>query len=294
MKTRAVILAVALPLAAWLVATATPPAVALTLHGDYFVIGSANPDVNNGVDPGVQTGLVSTTLTQAPLDAPTKASNPPVSKITDLNGSSQIQWWTAHGSPPPALGAVGSYAGVIAAGSRSDNSGSNTSLLPASFSSNMFAGAGQFNSGASCVSSPATPCNGGSNGYLAVHWTGAVQITGTPTLSLSSDDDAWLFVHRQGGAPGFSLLLDSGGVHGGGSATNLFPLSTGVWDLELFWADRQTWQGGLSLLCAGEGQCSDPPNTVPEPATLMLFGSTLVGLGAVVRRRMRSGAKHTV
>jgi PEP-CTERM motif-containing protein len=36
------------------------------------------------------------------------------------------------------------------------------------------------------------------------------------------------------------------------------------------------------------------PSAAPEPATLLLFGTTLVGLGAVVRRRMRGAAKRTV
>jgi len=58
--------------------------------------------------------------------------------------------------------------------------------------------------------------------------------------------------------------------------------------LELFFADVQTIQSALTFSCAG---CEDPTSTVPEPATLALFGTTLVGLGVVIRRHLKDGNK---
>jgi fibro-slime domain-containing protein len=134
--------------------------------------------------------------------------------------------------------------------------------------------------------SGAAGCGGTNNscGYRAVHWIGTFSVVGGPvTLSLTGDDDAWLFLNG-------SLFLDNGGVKATTVATTTTnTLGIGTYTLDLFFADRHVVQSGITFSCQdapgdGVGACLDP---IPEPATLLLFGTTLAGLGAVVRRRMK-------
>ena len=173
---------------------------------------------------------------------------PPASgAITDLGGGSTIQWWTNHGTT------------VTTDIVRSDAITGGV-LGGGAFASSFFPN-GHVND---------------ASGYRSVHWTGAFSVgAGGATLHLSADDDAWLFLNG-------NLRLDNGGVKAIGLATtSTATLVAGNYNVDLFFADRHQTQSGIVFDCEG---CLDP---VPEPATLLLFGTTLAGLGAVVRRRIK-------
>jgi len=119
--------------------------------------------------------------------------------------------------------------------------------------------------------------------YLAVHWTAAFSNTTTVNFSLAADDHAFLYVDGK-------LVLDDGGIKGisFGPVATAFSV-TGNHTLDLFFADVHAVQSALTFSCAG---CvDDSTSTAPEPATLVLFGTTLVGLGAVIRRQLKGGKK---
>src|SRR5512143_2275360 len=168
----AAVLAVLVGLTAWGVVSATP-ASALSLTGDYFILGGSHPDTLGGIDGGVVAGLVNGNL--APGASPTYTGLiPPASgAITDLSAG-QIQWWTAHGAG--ATGVSAQAAGQV-------NTGTATSFLPTSFSSGFFAQGGS---------------DGGANGFRSVHWSGSFHASGLVDLALTSDDDAWLFILSPG------------------------------------------------------------------------------------------------
>lgn len=106
--------------------------------------------------------------------------------------------------------------------------------------------------------------------YRVTHWAAAFSTNTAPVIfSLSGDDHAFLFIDGKRG-------LDDGGVEAiGAPVATAFALA-GKHRLDLFFADAHVRQSG------------------PEPARLLLFGATLVGLGAIVRRRMRAAATPSV
>ncbi|MCK5244691.1 MAG: PEP-CTERM sorting domain-containing protein, partial [Desulfobacterales bacterium] len=61
-------------------------------------------------------------------------------------------------------------------------------------------------------------------------------------------------------------------------------LTEGYHDIDIFFAERHTSQSGFQLNFFSDLEPHDP---VPEPATMLLFGSGLAGLIGVRIRRMK-------
>jgi len=280
MMRRSLILMVAgLGMAALATALAAP-AFALSLSGNYYTLSSTHIDTLGGIDGGTVFNLVNVPLSGTPGTvgaAPVYSGvAPPASGVindtTPSGGPSlnePIQWWTVHTN-------VALDTTVGAGGVRAD------AITGGVLGGGTFASAPGFYSGAA-------GCNGTSNacGYRAVHWIGTFTVNAPVIVSLTADDDAWLFLNG-------SRVLDNGGVKAQGAATTTSQaLGVGTYTVDLFFADRHRSLSGITFSCqddpgaSGVGSCLDP---VPEPATLLLFGTTLAGLGAVVRRRMKREA----
>jgi len=263
-----------------LMALGASPALALSFEGHYYTLSSTHVDTSlsaAAIDGVTVSGLVNAALsgtagtsTSAPVfSAPVV---PPLSGLITDTVAGAIQWWTVHTNV--ALDTtVGAGTGV-----RSDAVTGGV-LGGGAFASNFFSGA--------------AGCAGADNscGYRAVHWIGAFSVIGAPvTISLTADDDAWLFLNG-------SLALDNGGVKALSLATTTTALlAVGDYTLDLFFADRHRLQAGIAFSCQDAdngaiGTCADlvvnDLEPIPEPATLLLFGTTLAGLGAVMRRRMK-------
>ena len=113
---------------------------------------------------------------------------------------------------------------------------------------------------------------------FAVHWTGSFYVAEDKdyTYSMGSDDDSWLFIDNQ-------LVLDLGGVHGLTWDNYTIGLTAGYHTIDIFFAERNVVQSGFQLNFFSD---LEPVPTVPEPATMLLLGSGLLGLAAL-RRRFR-------
>lgn len=113
--------------------------------------------------------------------------------------------------------------------------------------------------------------------YRSVHWTGLFSAPAGASFTIQSDDHAFLYVNG-------ALEVDAGGIKSvnQGSFTGSIGPSVGNQTFDLFFADVFRTDSGLRVACTG---CEDPISAVPEPTSLLLFGTTLAGLGAVVRRK---------
>ena len=240
---------------------AASPALALSLQGNYYTLSSTHPDTTGDIDGHTVTGLVlpalsgtAGTVGAAPVASGT--SGPSSGPITDKNGANVILWWTAHTTLVAADNSVNGGVNNV----RTDN-----------FVGGVLGGPG-FASGFYPNGNP-----NDADGVRAVHWTGTFLVGGGGAhLTLSADDDAFLFLNG-------NLAMDNGGVKAIGLAqTTTADLAAGSYVVDLFFADRHQTQSGIAFSCEG---CLDP---VPEPTTLLLFGTTLAGLGSIVRRRMKT------
>jgi len=176
----------------------------------------------------------------------------------DLLGDDEITWWS------PSLNSGGS-------GGASDVTYTGTGVVTLPYANENFY----------------APNGTGSNDstfYQAAILSGTLSAPTpeTVTFTLSSDDMAFVYLNGQ-------IVCDDGGVHGVSAVTCTSSTISGSNNtLELFYVDLDPSGAALNFSINTLGIDTNPTSTTPEPSTLLLLGSGLLGLAGVARRRFGS------
>lgn len=105
-----------------------------------------------------------------------------------------------------------------------------------------------------------------------------VPVAGTYTFHLSSDDGALVFIDG-------ALLIDRGGPHGPSTTDGTLSLSAGMHAVEVQFFECCGGPSGLDFVIPTDVVIGVPPQSIPEPNSLLLIGLGVAGVWAGTRRR---------
>ncbi|MFZ0334295.1 MAG: PEP-CTERM sorting domain-containing protein [Candidatus Acidiferrales bacterium] len=243
---------------------ALPRASASSVTITYYTIASNDPDANH-LAGGVYNNEVQNSL--GPDGLP--VLNTPAYGCTS-------GCYNPIGAPGNVV-ASGAGAGEITYWDPSLNpyvteTGTGTVSLPFSVPSNFFPpnGTGSF--------------DGGSNGYQAAVLSGNLIVPAhtseTISFNIGADDMAFAFLNGQ-------VVCDLGGVHASTAGTCVSPmvLTSGTYNLEVFFVDINQVQAGLTFGINTSGITTTPTSSTPEPGTLTLLGLGLAAIGLAALRK---------
>ena len=174
----------------------------------------------------------------------------------DVLGNDELTWWS------PTLNKGG-------AGGVSDVTETGTAVVSLPFAkSNFYA--------------PNGTGKNDSTEFQAATLSGNIAALSAETISFSVSSDDMAFVYLDG-----VNVCDDGGVHGATAvACTSATVSAGDHSLEVFYVDLDPTQAVLDFsitATSGKGETTTP---TPEPSSLLLFGSGLLGLAGFVRRKV--------
>lgn len=177
----------------------------------------------------------------------------------DVGAGNVLEWWTPGTYGNNTVTQTGS--GLML--SVSSNPGSPTEMFPPNST-------GGGNTGANCG-------NNNCEETAILSGTFTLSAPGTAPFTVYADDDAFVFVDGQ-------LVNSIGGIHplaAGGDPAVEPVFAAGTHTIQIFYADQDQVQAQLAFDDGGV-----PINPTPEPGSLALLGTGILGIAGTLRRRI--------